>query len=392
MEGKTATDHRGYNPIALVLLLALILCSRVASAGDALNSCGLDTGVLCYSSLYTDAGPTTTDNVTANKGNQVQVSAGSKDKNASINFTLAPGATTSVLNLSVSAPIDSSNQAQLATLDGLSNTYNATLNYKYFDAGNNQIVYEDCMALREALDERWKKDYPERIGKPDFAEFTNFPHGCELSHIQDLMAQFTASEKLNIVKTKAYRDMLADYWGGDRWTLFLGGALTYGANQYKYVDMTSATQMQQTKNSWSVGGYIGFFKIGDGVVDLSYTHQLTQKEGSTAAVCNPGTKTGPFRCVSGPVGAPTQQDKNILSIGYRNQYTHWAWSPSINYDYVAKTTGIDVPIYLVQDSQSNYTGGVRFGWHRDTHEFTAIVFAGSSFNYFDTSATSSSAQ
>ena len=116
---------------------------------------------------------------------------------------------------------------------------------------------------------------------------------------------------------------------------------------------------------------------------FEYQHKFT--EADTAALCPGGS--GPQVCPTGPIGPPTRADAYLISAGVR--YRHAlpegsviaaiAMSPTITYDAHSKDVGVDVPVYLVPDSDGNLTGGLRFGWSSSKNKAVIGVFVGSKF-------------
>jgi hypothetical protein len=46
----------------------------------------------------------------------------------------------------------------------------------------------------------------------------------------------------------------------------------------------------------------------------------------------------------------------------------------VAYDFQKKVLGLQLPIYLVRNSDGQFTGGFRLGWRDDTHVLSASVF------------------
>jgi hypothetical protein len=63
----------------------------------------------------------------------------------------------------------------------------------------------------------------------------------------------------------------------------------------------------------------------------------------------------------------------------------WGKSISARFTHDSKNdvNGLDVPIYLVQDSKESLNGGIRIGYRDDTKGVEFGVFVGSSFKLFN---------
>ena len=116
---------------------------------------------------------------------------------------------------------------------------------------------------------------------------------------------------------------------------------------------------------------------------LEYQHKFT--EADTSALCPGGS--GPQVCPTGPIGPPTHADAYLISAGVRYRHalpegsllSAIALSPTLTYDAHSKDVGVDVPVYLVPDSDGNLTGGLRFGWSSNKSKAVIGVFVGSKF-------------
>lgn len=354
------------NTSAPIISVCVLLCLYTPSRAIAGTTVGI-------TSINDTVGAATTDNVTsAPTGDASQISAGTKDKNASLQISLpglSSGSSDSIADVVISAPLDSNNEGQLATLDGFSKTYSAQINYKQsvFNQviANPQVIYMKCVEIAKEIDSSWKDG----------------PCGLSVLHAlrgKNSQKQSSQTEKkvdgdIDDYKDAAFGSSVLNFWGV---------TATGGDNNYQYITANSATQQTTNQSSIAASGYYGVLTKDSGLVSAEIKWQKTPKEGKTETICAAPIANTPVMCTTAALNAPQTQYSSIVSVGYRNDFEHFAMSPSINYDMRQHVLGIDLPFYLIRDSSSNYNGGIRLGWRNDTHEITGILFIGTSFNYF----------
>jgi hypothetical protein len=49
-------------------------------------------------------------------------------------------------------------------------------------------------------------------------------------------------------------------------------------------------------------------------------------------------------------------------------------NPKANYDWKSGTWGFELPLFLRQDVNGNFGGGIKAGWDTRKREFAAVVF------------------
>jgi len=195
-----------------------------------------------------------------------------------------------------------------------------------------------------------------------------------------------------IAKGAVARDVAAEF---EDYMRHISGGILYNLhaaathNVYKYFGGdVSKPALSDSKISWNVGGLAGLYYadrlkfIGLGV-DFAHTY----KEDTDKAACINSTAML-LTCSIGKLHAPKDQVHRIVSLQSRNVFAlnngyQLPVGVTVSHD-LATTDGrhnnaIDVPVYLLHDKDSNFTGGVRMGWSTTDH-FVGGVFVGTKFD------------
>jgi hypothetical protein len=162
--------------------------------------------------------------------------------------------------------------------------------------------------------------------------------------------------------------------------VFFGTSGSMSPETFKFVDKTALKDTQENHTSWSVAGVIGVALRTNTVLVGSYRREVAYKGKDQVQVCTAAGQAGPSTtCVQKVLGSPGNPDKKNVGSFETKQFfgSNFAVAPKINYDFTNHVTGVQVPIYVLQDkSAGGLTGGIALGWRSDTKEFTASAFVG----------------
>jgi hypothetical protein len=107
-------------------------------------------------------------------------------------------------------------------------------------------------------------------------------------------------------------------------------------------------------------------------------YEMRFKDGKKARLCQPfpssNTGSGLEGCEELPFGAPTESEAFIANAEFRRFFRKWAMSPIVSYDLEEEVLGLQLPVYLIRNSDGQLTGGFRLGWRDDTNDIVASVF------------------
>ncbi len=151
-----------------------------------------------------------------------------------------------------------------------------------------------------------------------------------------------------------------------------------GYDDFAY--FTSVTDKESDRETrWSVGASFGTSNqektkyIGAGVgIQHGYRNR-------TARIVCPLSTEPTFDCVQGAFGPPLIGYERIVYVeGRALALRKWPYSVHLAHDLANDRTSVDLPIYLLRDKDSKFTGGVRFGW-ASGEDFIAGLFVGKEF-------------
>lgn len=160
--------------------------------------------------------------------------------------------------------------------------------------------------------------------------------------------------------------------------LFVGGNGNIAPEEFKFVGKTDLKVAKEMHTSWSVSGVAGIALKTNMVIAASYRRAVAYQAGDKAQVCSALGSTGSTTCAEKVLGGPGGPDKtNVVSFEVKQFFGGgFAVAPKINRDFTNGVTGIQIPIYVLQDKNGGLTGGITLGWRSDTKAFTASAFVG----------------
>ncbi|WP_240224416.1 hypothetical protein [Rheinheimera hassiensis] len=302
------------------------------------------------SQKLSSTGDTKNSNITGGAGTTFELTAGQKDKRASLKWTMDN--IDSNLAVEFSVPTGSSDNTVLANLDGLAKFNKVTVNYK------SALTSLDITKMLEICNE---------VG-------IAITSGCDLEGLKAQSKGKNAQKISDLIK-EAWNDAPPKFWGT---------SLSYGSNKMSYIATDSTTKQSETKYGWAASIYYGgFFKSKyKSMWAIEAKREESYKDGDNGIICPPQELNLPISCVSGPLGKPTRNIKDIISFHYRQKFDKFSISPSVNFDNRSDTLGIDVPIFLFKDAGNDFVGGINLGWTNEEHETTLGIFIGKKFSFY----------
>jgi len=333
--------------ISIIFIISLISFPNYAADSDAVS----------LGNALNSVGQAKVDNITSGGGSSFELTAGEKDKRVSLKWGVS--SPQSVFTAVFSVPADSDGNTDLANLDGLAKYNKVTLNYKRTLFAKPTVPLMDLMKSCQNIQKKLNLKTDE---------------GCALN---DLIAKYDDNpevlEQLLELNSKAW---------GNKPTIFWGGTATYGSKKMNFLDENTFEKNDETKYGWSISGYIGLFKTLDSAWALELKREESYKNADSEIKCPPNSTSDYVSCLSGAIGTPMKENKNIISLHYRKSFESFSISPSINFDNKSNEFGVDIPVFLFSSSDKQFVGGVNLGWTSLDDDLTFGVFVGKAFSFF----------
>lgn len=275
----------------------------------------------------------------------------------------------STLSFGASAPFDKNKQkyANVATLDGLANAFQLSLNYSLFVADDlRSPVGEDGLYTAE---------YRALCGDAGIGL-----DDCDRSALE---AKFLAARREDKV-----RELGALYGDPKAWRRSYSIKANVGHDAFDFYLPTTLATDTTTRKPWSVAAQLGFVPPLSGAAENSrgwyfaggVEYQRSYLPGKVRTFCPAVEGIEPFECTTGNFGPPVKKDKRLASFEARTKVMGGhGMSLRITRDFHNDETGVDLPVYLVKDSAGALNGGLRLGW-TNTDKFSFGVFVGGSFD------------
>jgi len=302
-----------------------------------------------------------------------QISGGTDDTSASIRLasekSYMEGSTGifSTTAWTMSAPLDKGGQGytNIATLDGLSNGFRLAFNYSKFITTEFRNPAQDDGTFTPA--------YLALCGDAGI-DTKKSPEKCTRGAIQRGLENAGLQNRI--------RDLDAQFEGPRAWRWSYGYKASVGRDSFDYFVPTALTKATAIREPWGVGTFVSFVPPGhESLFSASLEFQRSYKAAKSKVNCPASDGSAAVECVNGSIGGPQNKDKHLVALEYRSVMLDKGYSVRLTHDFRNDETGVDVPIYLVQDSAGKLNGGLRLGW-TNTDKFTFGVFVGSAFGIY----------
>lgn len=176
-------------------------------------------------------------------------------------------------------------------------------------------------------------------------------------------------------KRPDYNDL---FWATNSHAWIWGAAGKVGHEEFGYRDPATLVERSETQTPWSASAFLAYYPRKPNLLaTLAYEHQEAWEAADTRTACPAGA--APVVCVTGPLGPPTKSKKDLFSLELRRKFADFALAPIATYDAKDDVWGVEVPVYLLLNSDGALSGGVKFGWRSDDDDFRFGVFISQPF-------------
>jgi hypothetical protein len=382
--------------------------------------------------------------IPADQGATIQATTNTDEKTASVQATVKLPPVSDgqqLLSLTGQTPVgQSTNYTNVASLDGLTKSTSIALKYSYMTSGSRAASESDialastnrialCEAdflkiagvplgplpgeaskpicdhtiLLYAAHQAWTpyvelrqrqlddKIYKAKPGADPNQVLQNvLDESAKVSQVAILMqaANVPATSQKLVSELEAAENLDAANVPIPLWMFSLNSKVGY--EQHVYYDLTSLSKSTLNKTPYQFGGEATYvFTSGNESLNLTFNYQQAYQDadkGVTQTKCKV-TVSPNINCVTGFIGAPTTQDKALLSLDYRFVGsslpiigTRYGIDPGFTYDAKARSEAVQFPVYLMTDSSKNLTGGIRYDWTSTSHVSTVGLFVSAAFS------------
>jgi hypothetical protein len=171
---------------------------------------------------------------------------------------------------------------------------------------------------------------------------------------------------------------------------------TIGWRDAEYTDAATFTSRSQSDVPWGFKGYFAFIRSLETSWIFSAEYQNAPDDQDEGVLC-PAATAAPTLCLNGPIGAPELNERFLTSVEWRSVIEAGSFlgrfgvetqpfalrlgmAPSLTWDHSESEYAVDVPVYLVGDTNGSFTAGVRLGYRSDKDDWIAGVFVGTPFS------------
>ncbi len=261
------------------------------------------------------------------------------------------------VSLTVSAPLakPDSGITNIATLDGFTNASELAFSYGHWTVNGlaNPATSLERMATRDEI--------------------------CALAGVKPADPCDTSAVKEGLRtagRMDRYSEFQSLFWDLSklqRWTY--GGSLRVGHEAFNYF-LSDLTKTKDDEMSWGGKLYFGYMPKGrDVFLAMGAEWQKSYQAVPIQSACTASDATV-LTCVTGSLAAPRLKVKQLLTAEARGHFGDVGIAMKVTHDLHNDESGVDLPIYLFRNTNSQFTGGFRIGWS-STDDFSFGVFVGS---------------
>jgi hypothetical protein len=339
------------------------------------------------------------DTVVVQSKSRMEIQAGTAGTEATISYGDVAQRGWRVL---LTAPVDKdSGEASFVNGDGLTGSTRVTLERVRYgiaaqpkDRSEDALLRPFCNTLRTMVGAKTPEPYSKLAALQD--RLSKFPGLCS-TDLFDAAAAIPASEigkpdtkEFASLREKAYRSFLSGVW-----IYVFSGKATGGIRKYDFLSVGPTTVAKQSVEEDVWAGELAaswFSPSKDVLLGVGARYESTRKAGQPGTICPPTVTPGaPVTCLTGAVGAPVKDEKQIVFVQGRwapeRESRGFALAPRVSYDFEKGVLAVDVPVYLLQtkagsDGSKDFVGGLRLGWNDEDRDLVASVFVGKAFDLF----------
>jgi|GEM_PF-3910755 len=158
----------------------------------------------------------------------------------------------------------------------------------------------------------------------------------------------------------------------------LAATYTVARPGFDYADSTTFEEKSETHNTYAASAFFGITPMR-GVeaaeryyLGVSYTRKTDYEAQDAENLCSP-LSGGNINCREIAIGAPERKHADVIELEYRQFFRHVGWNPKAAYDLENEVGSFELPLYLRQDANKPFAGGVRVLWTEDKG-FSAAAF------------------
>lgn len=278
--------------------------------------------------------------------------------------------------LTATAPVNKSEEnTDLATLDGLANSFTLGLAYSQLKFPVRE-TYDLNNPVTQGL-----LDHICREMTQNYAIEHNTTHeeaGKKLKCEQGFDSSTVAKYAKGLLDE--YENIFLD---PDKSHSQWGFEIKIGREDFAYLDPVSFQEQSETEDTGSISF---FYTMLPASSQSAYTFGLEYQqafESAKSEVRCPANGGDAVTCASGAFAEPSDKNGELIFFEYRRRVAGKAMSVRLTHDNESDVNGLDIPVYLIQDNKESLNGGIRIGYRDDTDDVEFGVFVGSSFKLFN---------
>jgi len=274
-------------------------------------------------------------------------------------------------SVALSSPLSKgSSSTSIATLDGLSNASTVAFSYQRKTA-----------PIRTALPVR-SPQFDALYDEVCAAVTEGYKQSANFDPKKPLDSCFTLTNVESYAPAR-YGEVESLFFDPDGQYSSYGATLSVGQQTFEFLDVETSEKGSATEVPWSFNlNYSIIPQKQSALYTLAFEYQNAFENGPQGTLCPVADVPSVVSCSAGFLSAPTEKKKRLISVEARKSFGGAGASLKVTFDTASDVLGIDLPISFIRDKSKNLTGGVRFGWTDESHDFTARLFVGTKFSIF----------
>lgn len=329
------------------------------------------------------------DDVNARKSEQggAMLETSSENSRAALVYNAASSSGGGALDLSsieISAPLNKEGDTSIHRMGEFASDARLKLSRTWFSRAWAEVkTTPDLSEVHRKVWQGVKKKVAELCANSPEADSQECKDKLELTKRIEPGHILLRTDCVNQYATKSDYDLYVHSYFPPQASFFAGLSASVGYLDFDFKNPSTLKSESTNETPWGAGVFFGGYTGNrKNLFRMGYDYVRGHKAASDSIVCRVPDSAMPPQCQSGKFAGPSDDDGDVGFAEIRRTLGgkfFQAFTVKYSYDFDAKKSEVDVPLYLFKNKKGDLNGGVRVDWN-EKDDFGIGVFVGTAFS------------